>query len=137
MILIFKFLVHFFVSYFYQIFLLEESFYKVHEFNYFTGNFLETFLRYFSHNDILTCSFQTKYIIYNFFCKGNGKSSSGLLEFSSVPTAVEALILANHFTMHRDLRPDGKRNFCFLKWSLTTSRIKNLSERVQFNFLAT
>lgn len=33
---------------------------------------------------------------------GNGKSSSGLLEFSSVPTAVEALILANHFTMHRD-----------------------------------
>eukprot|EP00795_Rhopilema_esculentum_P016046 gene16046-7392_t len=31
-----------------------------------------------------------------------GKSSSGLLEFSCVPTAVEALILANHFTMHRD-----------------------------------
>jgi len=40
------------------------------------------------------------------FSKSNGKSSSGLLEFSSVPTAVEALILANHFTMHRDLRPD-------------------------------
>ena len=31
-----------------------------------------------------------------------GKSSSGLLEFSSVPTAVEALILANHYTMHRE-----------------------------------
>ena len=33
---------------------------------------------------------------------GNGKSSSGLLEFSSMPTAVEALILANHYTMHRE-----------------------------------
>eukprot|EP00111_Clytia_hemisphaerica_P022910 TCONS_00067462-protein len=38
------------------------------------------------------------------FSKSNGKSSSGLLEFSSVPTAVEALILANHFTMQRDIR---------------------------------
>eukprot|EP00794_Sanderia_malayensis_P013887 gene13887-15335_t len=33
---------------------------------------------------------------------GQVKSSSGLLEFSTVPTAVEALILANHFTMHRE-----------------------------------
>ncbi|XP_057295132.1 heterogeneous nuclear ribonucleoprotein L-like isoform X1 [Hydractinia symbiolongicarpus] len=40
------------------------------------------------------------------FSKSNGKSSSGLLEFSSVPTAVEALILANHFTMHRDNSTD-------------------------------
>jgi heterogeneous nuclear ribonucleoprotein L len=36
------------------------------------------------------------------FSKSNGKSSSGLLEFSSVPSAVEVLILANHYTMHRD-----------------------------------
>ena len=34
--------------------------------------------------------------------QGQGKSSSGLLEFSSMPTAVEALILANHYTMHRE-----------------------------------
>jgi len=34
--------------------------------------------------------------------QGQGKSSSGLLEFSSMPTAVEALVLANHYTMHRE-----------------------------------
>jgi hypothetical protein len=37
-----------------------------------------------------------------FLFVGNGKSSSGLLEFSSVPSAVEALILANHYTMQRE-----------------------------------
>jgi len=40
------------------------------------------------------------------FSKSNGKSSSGLLEFSSVPTAVEALILANHYTIQRDASTD-------------------------------
>lgn len=41
-----------------------------------------------------------------FHVLGNGKSSSGLLEFTSVPTAVEALILSNHFTMQRDASAD-------------------------------
>ncbi|XP_012563622.1 heterogeneous nuclear ribonucleoprotein L isoform X1 [Hydra vulgaris] len=40
------------------------------------------------------------------FSKSNMKSSSGLIEFTSVPAAVEALILANHFTMHRDNASD-------------------------------
>ena len=34
--------------------------------------------------------------------KSSGKSSSGLLEFSSISAAVEALILVNHVTLHKD-----------------------------------
>ena len=34
--------------------------------------------------------------------KPGGKSSSGLLEFSSIDAAVEALILVNHLTLHKD-----------------------------------
>lgn len=42
--------------------------------------------------------------------KPNGKSSSGLLEFSSVSAAAEALVLVNHVTLHKDESdPDSMR----------------------------